>query len=130
MGDDLIIEFINSGRLVVDAINGLVYSTKSNTPNKPVGSKTKKGYLRAGIGIRGGSQVRFMVHRIVWVSVHGKCPGYEIDHKNRIKTDNRIENLEAVSGQENMKRAKEAGAFLHVGRRDGIRDKKGRFGFK
>lgn len=46
--DEMILEFIRSGRIVVDAARGLVYSTRSNTPQVPVGSPTKKGYLRAG----------------------------------------------------------------------------------
>jgi hypothetical protein len=69
-----------------------------------------------------------MVHRIVWVSKHGPVPdGYHVDHKDTNKTNNRLKNLEAVPGFENMRRAKEAGLFRGVGRRDGVRDSKGRF---
>lgn len=72
-----------------------------------------------------------LAHRIVLVSVHGPVPkGFEIDHGNRDKADNRIANLESVPGAVNMDRARRAGAFKNVGRRDGIRDSKGRFGKK
>lgn len=36
-------------------------------------------------------------HRAIWEEQHGLIPsGYEIHHKNRIKTDNRIVNLELL----------------------------------
>lgn len=130
MKDQMILDLIAVGRLRVDAEAGLVYAPKSNTPGKPVGAQTKKGYLRLCTNIA-GRQHHFMVHRIVWVSVNGPVPdGHEVDHIDRVKTDNRISNLEAVPGSVNMDRAVKAGAFQNVGRRDGIRDEKGRFGFK
>ena len=130
MRDHMIQELIATGRLVVDAERGKVFAPRSNTPMKPVGALTSKGYLRICMTVN-GVQKHFMAHRVVWVSVHGAVPdGMEIDHKNRSKNDNRISNLEAVVGAENMERARLAGAFKHVGRRDGIRDSKGRFGKK
>lgn len=43
-----------------------------------------------------------LVHRIVWEIHFGKIPRHmKIDHINRIKTDNRIENLRIVSNQQN-----------------------------
>lgn len=130
MRDTLILRLIADGRLRVDADAGLVYATKSNTPNKPCGAVTRKGYLRVCV-TADGKQLHFMAHRIVLVSVFGEVPeGHEIDHRNRNKTDNRIANLESVPGRVNLQRAKDAGAFAQVGRRDGIRDEKGRFGKK
>ena len=126
--DELILSLIFQSRLLIDPVLGFVYAPKSNTPSKPCGAQTRKGYLRVCINID-GHQKHFMAHRIVWVSVHGPLPpGFEIDHKSTIKTDNRIENLEAVSGIENMKRGARNGCFKGVGRKDGIRDDKGRFG--
>ena len=128
--DALIVELIREGRLVVDPLHGYVYAPRSNTPRKPLGALTKKGYLRACINV-GGRQHHFMVHRIVWVAAYGPVPeGHEIDHRSTVKTDNRLSNLEAVPGAENMRRAKVNGAFVGVGRRDGIRDSRGRFGKK
>lgn len=128
--DAFIVALIEAGRIRVDAENGLVFAPKSNTPEKPVGARTKKGYLRLCVSIE-GRQRHFMVHRIVWVSVHGPLPPrHEVDHKDRVKTNNRIANLESVPGRINLDRAVEAGAFKNVGRKDGIRDAKGRFGKK
>lgn len=43
------------------------------------------------------------VHRFVWETLKGQVPkGYEIDHINTIKTDNRVENLRCVTHTENM----------------------------
>ena len=71
-GDLAILALIEGGRLRVEPAAGLFYAPRSNTPDKPIGSLTKKGYLRACINV-GGKQMHFMVHRIVWVSVHGPC---------------------------------------------------------
>lgn len=130
MRDQMILILISSGRLCVDAKSGMVYAPKSNTPLRAVGAATKKGYRRLYVSIC-NQQLHFMIHRIVWVSVNGPVPeGFEVDHLNRDKADNRIENLEVVTGKENMRRATIAGAFAGVGRCDGIRDSKGRFGKK
>ncbi len=124
--DAIILALIEGGRLRVDAVNGLVYAPRSNTPNKPLGTPTKKGYLRTCICIDGKRRRHyFMVHRIVWVSVNGPPPaGYEIDHKNRSKSDNRISELEAVSGEENRRRATIDGAYRWTAER--IQEKRSR----
>jgi hypothetical protein len=128
--DHMILNLIANGRLRVDARQGLVFAPKSNTPNKPCGAITKKGYVRICLNVN-GKQLHFMAHRIVWVSVNGPVPdGHQIDHENTAKADNRIANLECVTGLENMRRGAEKGCFKNVGRRDGIRDEKGRFGKK
>lgn len=126
--DHLIVRLIAEGRLVVDAENVHVYATFSNTPEKPAGATTKKGYLRICVTIN-GKQHHFMAHRVVWVSVHGPLkPGHFIDHGPAGKACNRIDNLDAVTNRENMRRAVRDKKFAGVGRRDGIRDEKGRFG--
>ena len=129
-GDLAILALIESGRLRVDADAGLVFAPKSNTPDKPIGALTAKGYLRACISVA-GKQMHFMVHRIVWVSVNGPVPPWhQIDHCDTVKTNNRIGNLDAVLGVVNMARAKAAGLCRANGRKDNARDEKGRFGKK
>jgi len=41
-------------------------------------------------------------HRLAWLYVHGVWPDKDIDHINRIRTDNRIANLRDVSKSENQ----------------------------
>lgn len=52
------------------------------------GSYDKDGYLIVKVK---GKQ--FKAHRIVWLLHHGVLPNGELDHKNRNRSDNRIENL-------------------------------------
>jgi hypothetical protein len=52
------------------------------------GSYDKDGYLILKIK---GKQ--FKAHRIVWLLNYGSFPQTELDHINRCRTDNRIENL-------------------------------------
>lgn len=57
---------------------------------------SSNGYLRIGIDGRN----RF-AHRLAWLYVYGVNPDGQIDHINRIKTDNRIENLRVVTNKQN-----------------------------
>lgn len=128
--DESIVMLIKAGRLTVDYENGLVYSVTSNDPGKPLGAKTKKGYLRTSIQFAGETYC-FMVHRIVWVSKNGPLPdGKMIDHLDTVKTNNKGSNLEAVTNVVNMDRAAKAGLFKNVGRKNIMRDDKGKFSFK
>lgn len=61
---------------------------------KEIGSVDSNGYVVA-------STLGFM-HRLIWETFNGEIPeGYEIDHINTIRTDNRLENLRLVSHKEN-----------------------------
>lgn len=44
------------------------------------------------------NRIAYMEHRIVWIIINGDIPSeLQIDHINRIKNDNRIENLRLVN---------------------------------
>lgn len=50
-----------------------------------------------------GRQKTAVVHRLVAEAFHGPCPeGHECNHKNGVKDDNRVENLEWVTRSENQ----------------------------
>lgn len=67
----------------------------------PIKSATDKwGYKYFAIRHPKGSH-HFFVHRVIWLLSHGSWPVGEIDHANRIKADNRIENLRDVTRSEN-----------------------------
>lgn len=80
--------------------NGSLYNKiplQGRTVNKKVGKNHISGYRTLLINNRIYSE-----HRIIWIYHFGNIPkGLEIDHINRIKDDNRIENLRLVTHQEN-----------------------------
>lgn len=108
-------EMISIGRLLVDVETGTVLSTASNTPTKAIGSLTKKGYLIAAITWH-GKLCQSMIHRIVWIAAHGipADPALQINHINGNKLDNRLANLELVTGLENMRHAARCGLTRHL----------------
>lgn len=55
--------------------------------------------------------VNYLEHRVIWAMVHGGIPGgLEIDHINRDRYDNRLENLRLVSRRENVLNSGVAGS--------------------
>jgi hypothetical protein len=63
---------------------------------KPAGSiHARSGYRRIKLNKR-----NLRAHRVVWTLAHGRWPDDEVDHRNGVKDDNRLENLrEATHGQ-------------------------------
>ena len=56
-----------------------------------------QGYKIGSIG------APFLAHRVIWAMVHGEWPSDQIDHINGVRTDNRVQNLRAVTRKENGK---------------------------
>jgi len=67
-----------------------------------VGTINGEGYLQVMINLK-----TYQVHRLVWLYHHGYTPEGMMDHINRIRTDNRIENLREVSRSCNMRNRKQ-----------------------
>jgi len=86
-----------------DEITG-IFTWKKNRGNqftKPgmkAGSKDTYGHIC--IEIKGKT---YLAHRLAWLFVYNKWPDNQIDHVNRKRDDNRIENLRDVEGIENLK---------------------------
>lgn len=77
------------------------------------GGGTRAGSVAGRIDGSGCQQIsingkRYKAHRLVWLYVHGVWPSAEIDHINRVRTDNRIENLREASHAENMRNLSKA----------------------
>lgn len=71
--------------------------------NKQAGVIDARGYVKICIGSRA-----YKSHRLAWLYVYGTSPKKHIDHRNGIKTDNRIENLrdvDCVVNQQNRRKA-------------------------
>jgi hypothetical protein len=84
-----------------DAENGKFYWLKSNNQSAVVGGEAgtiepTSGYVRFTVLGR-----KYQAHRLVWLYVNGRWPEHQIDHRNMIKSDNRIENLREATYQDN-----------------------------
>lgn len=60
------------------------------------GTVGSSGYRQIMLGHRS-----YLAHRLVWLWLYGDWPKSEIDHINRCKTDNRIQNLRDASASQN-----------------------------
>jgi hypothetical protein len=63
---------------------------------KEAGTLTHNGYVRIRILGR-----QFRAHHLAWLVHYGEEPGTFIDHKNRLRADNRIENLRPATLSQN-----------------------------
>lgn len=61
-----------------------------------LGSRNGKGYIQFNIAGKA-----YRAHRLAWLYVYGEWPSDQLDHKNRIRSDNRIENLREAGNHEN-----------------------------
>ena len=98
--------------------DGRIWSYKSNKWLKPC--TTENGYQRVGLTDNEGNRKMYLLHRVVWEAVTRSTipPGYEINHRSEVKTENMITNLELVSHKDNVnygsrtqKCSKQVGAF-------------------
>lgn len=78
-----------------------IFTWRVARPGMPVGSIAgwcdEKGYWRISIDDK-----PYRAHRLAWFLVHGVWPSSELDHRNRIKTDNRIGNLREATRAQNQ----------------------------
>jgi len=68
------------------------------------------GYLKTMLLNNQGSYNTLAIHKLITLTFFGVKPkGLEINHKNGIKTDNRIKNLEYITRSKNIKHAYDNG---------------------
>ena len=79
--------------LDIDIKNGIILNRKQGKP------KTDTGYLRTYVNKR-----QYYVHEIIVVAAGYDLTNMVVDHVDRNKLNNRIENLEVVTQAENARR--------------------------
>ena len=84
--------------------------------------RAKKGYEAGGVTLGGYHRIHiyykaYFTHRLIWILHNGHLPNdTQIDHINEIKCDNHIENLRAVTPQENAFNQKKVKGYTWVER--------------
>lgn len=102
------LDLVRSGHFRVDADTGAVYGSRGKQLKS-----TRSGYVQVAwqepTPSGEGKSFNVFAHRLVWAVATGQTDVPCLNHKNGIKTDNRIGNLEAVSHSENTLHAIETG---------------------
>lgn len=81
--------------------NGKIYKRNKG---KPVGSLNDKGYriLTLGPLYNKDEKKKFRIHHVVWFLNFGEWPADEVDHIDRNRDNNGVENLRVVDRATNL----------------------------
>lgn len=79
-------------------ITGLLHRHMKSGALKEVGYDSGRVYLQVTFNNK-----KYLLHRFVWMYVHGIMPSGEIDHINHDRGDNRMVNLRVVTPSENQR---------------------------
>lgn len=71
-----------------------------------IDSKNTTGYFAVKLTAPDGKRFSTSAHRVQWIANNGPIPeGKEVNHKDRNKANNRLDNLELVTRGENIRHA-------------------------
>jgi hypothetical protein len=122
---DVITQEVLKEVLAYDPATGIFTARKSHGSRKcgdVVGSYDSDGYLKTNV--KGKS---YRLHRLAWFYMTGKWPADALDHKNRVRDDNRFENLREATPRDNVHNSVEPNATglrgVHFDRRKTARNK-------
>lgn len=120
------LSLLNNKLITVNFETGEITSHLTRNPRK-VGAKQSAGYLHVG-HMTNGKTVSILSHRLIWLAAGNDVPyGYEINHKNGNKQDNRLSNLECVTRSRNTIHAhEELGLIFGLFDRDNTGENNGR----
>lgn len=91
---------------------GRVKNNETGMLIKPI--KIAKGYVRVNLHLENGLRSEQLLHRLVAMAfIPNPEDKPEVNHKNGIHNDNRLSNLEWVTGEENRRHAYETGLVKH-----------------
>lgn len=93
--------------------NGYTALSSGSILNKDFSLKrlktNRKGYLFTNFYYEGSSHCH-LAHTVVWMAFNGPIPdGYEVDHINNDRKDNRLDNLQLLTKSENNTKAYNSG---------------------
>lgn len=94
--------------------DGKIFSLKRDPRGREIKQHAgNSGYLKVSFSIKTNSGCRtknYMTHRLVAKYFLGECPeGYQVNHKDGDKLNNKASNLEYVTQYENMTHARDFG---------------------
>jgi HNH endonuclease len=109
---------LSTGELCWRSAPALGKNWNTRYAGKVAGRLNNRGYVDIGLTYR-DKQHRYTAHCIAFAMTYGRWPVDEIDHKNRVRSDNRLANLrEATHVQNNENRTLPVGAGAYCcGRR-------------
>lgn len=115
--DEAVLIALRSGEITVDA-EGRVwkhYRKQADGSISPypqpqrIDSEDRNGYWLVKLR-RYGKVYNSSAHRVQWINAHGVIPSdLEVNHKDRTKSNNSLDNLELLTHAENLKHARTRG---------------------
>ena len=111
------LRFLRNGKLSIDR-HGNIWR---NFPDRSrrINYRSKRGYIYVTVKLNGMSY-SCSAHRLIWQFFNGDIPsGFNINHLNGIKHDNRLCNLEIVTPRENLLHAMRTGLIKLFGEDNG-----------